>query len=46
MCMTTWEERFAKREVRIPSIIPIETCWRMIGPRGRAVIAKGGFGEK
>ena len=32
--MTTWEERFAKREVRIPAIIP-ETCWRMAGPSGR-----------
>jgi hypothetical protein len=33
--VTTWEERFRKREPRIPQLTLLETCWRLRGPSGR-----------
>ena len=33
--MTTWEERFRRREPPAPRVELLEACWRFVGPSGR-----------
>ena len=36
--MTTWEERFRKRERPAPRVELREVCWRFVGPSQRVLV--------